>query len=91
MSSLRCACDLYLPNANETWVGEREADYVMSGMYGVYYDVLKGKLGQMVAITMHKLSVRGNLANLLRYNGAINRFVELIRGLDIEFEGEAAG
>jgi hypothetical protein len=57
---------LYLPDAKETWVGEREADYIMSGPYGVYYDVLRGKLG------------------------AINRFVELMRGMDIELEGDAA-
>lgn len=86
----RRACGLYLPVANETWVGEREAGYVMSGTYGVYYQVLQGKLGATMVITTRKLSVRGNLANLLRYNGAINRFVELMRGLDVEFEGEAA-
>ena len=38
----------------------------MSGPYGVYYDVLRGKLG------------------------AINRFVELMQGMDIELEGNAA-
>ncbi len=85
----RRACGLYLPDAKTTWMGEREADYLMSGPYGVYYDVLKGKLGATVAIATRKLRVRGNLANLLRYTGAINRFVELMQGLDIELEGNA--
>jgi putative sterol carrier protein len=87
----RRACGVHLPDAQETWVGEREeSDYVMSGTYGVYYDVLKGKLGATMAIATRKLRVRGNLANLLRYTGAINRFVELMQGLEIEIEGDAA-
>jgi putative sterol carrier protein len=51
--------------------------------------VLKGKLGATVAIATRKLRVRGNLANLLRYTGAINRFVELMQDLAIELMGEA--
>lgn len=87
----RRACGIQLPAAQETWVGERDnADDVMSGPYGVYYSVLKGKLGAMVAIATRKLRVRGNLANRLRYTGAINRFVELMQGLDTELEGDAA-
>ncbi len=44
----------------------------------------------MVAIATRKLHVKSNLANLLRYNGAINRFVELMQRMDIELEGDAA-
>ncbi len=44
----------------------------------------------MVAIASRKLHVKGNLANLLRYNGAINRFIALMQGMEIELEGDAA-
>lgn len=54
------------------------------------YDVLKGKLGAMVAIATCKLHTKGNLANLLRYNNAIDLFVELMQGMDIELAGDAA-
>ncbi len=41
-----------------------------------------------MAIATNKM--HGNLAHLLHYTGAMNRFVELMQGLDIEFEGDAA-
>ncbi len=62
----------------------------MSGPCGVYYDVLKGKLNATVATAICKLRAKGNLANLLCNNGVINRFVELIQGMDIELVDDAA-
>ncbi len=87
----RRACGLHLPDANALWDGERDVvDYTMVGTYGVYYRVLKGELGATIAIATRRLRVRGNLPKLLKYTGAINRFVEVMQKLDIEFEGDAA-
>jgi 4-hydroxymandelate oxidase len=51
---------------------------------------LRGRLGAKGAIATRKLHVKGNLANVLRYNDAINRFIELMQGMDMAFEGDAA-
>jgi len=62
----------------------------MSGKYGVYVDVLTGKIGATKAITMRKLKVKGNLANLLKHKRAIDRYVEVLGEVTAEFEGDYA-
>jgi putative sterol carrier protein len=52
--------------------------------------VLRGKLGATMAIATRKVHVHGKLANLLRYTKVIKRIVELMLGLYIEFESDAA-
>lgn len=80
-----------LPQCDETWEGMRDdANYSMSGKYGVYVQVLKGEIGATKAITMRKLKVKGNLANLLKYKRAIDRYVEVLGEVDSEFEGDYA-
>lgn len=80
-----------LPGCDETWEGIRDdANYIMSGKYGVYVDVLKGEIGATKAITLRKLKVKGNLANLLKYKRAIDRYVEVLGEVESEFEGDYA-
>jgi len=80
-----------LPECDETWEGIRDdVNYSMSGKYGVYVDVLSGKLGATKAITLRKLKVKGNLANLLKFKRAIDRYVEVLGEVDTEFEGDYA-
>lgn len=80
-----------LPECDETWEGLRDdANYSMSGKYGVYLDVLSGKIGATKAITLRKLKVKGNLANLLKYKRAIDRYVEVLGEVPAEYEGDYA-
>jgi len=80
-----------LPECDETWEGVRDdVDFTMSGRYGVYVDVLTGKIGATRAIAMRKLKVKGNLANLLKFKRAIDRYVEVLGEVDSEFEGDYA-
>lgn len=80
---------IVLPTCDETWEGMRDdANYTMSGRYGVYVDVLTGKIGATRAIAMRKLKVKGNLANLLKYKRAIDRYVEVLGEVESEFEGD---
>jgi putative sterol carrier protein len=80
-----------LPECDETWEGIRDdANYTMSGKYGVYVDVLKGNMGATKAIAMRKLKVKGNLANLLKFKRAIDRYVEVLGEVPSEFEGDYA-
>ncbi len=85
----RRALGIKLPQCDETWEGVRQGvDYTMSGPYGIYYEVLQGRMGTTKAITMRKLRVKGNLARLLKYKRAIDRYVELLGEVDAEFDGD---
>ena len=44
----------------EVWEGERPTDFVLSAPYGVWVDILIGKLGASRAFVMRKLKVRGD-------------------------------
>ena len=80
-----------LPECDETWQGIRDdANYTMSGKYGIYVDVLKGDIGATRAIATRKLKVKGNLGNLLKFKRAIDRYVEVLGEVPSEFEGDYA-
>lgn len=82
---------LTLPDCDEVWEGLRaDADYVMTGSYKVLHGIVTGKQGAVMAITTRKVKVKGNLAKLLKFTGATNRFVELLGEIDCEFEGDFA-
>jgi len=83
------ACGVNLPQCDKIWAGiQPNTDYVMSGPYETFHKILKGKMGAVMAITTRKVKVQGNLAKLLKFTGAINRFVELLGQVDSEFEGD---
>ena len=80
-----------LPECDETWQGIRDdANYTMSGKYGVYVDVLQGNIGATRAIATRKLKVKGNLGNLLKFKRAIDRYVEVLGEVPSGFEGDYA-
>ncbi len=83
------ACGLKLPQCDETWEGIRaDSDFVMTAPYDVFYQIMTGKMGATWAITTRKAKVKGNLAKLLKYTGAINRYVEVLGQVKADFEGE---
>jgi putative sterol carrier protein len=80
-----------LPDCSETWEGIRkDANYTMSGKYGVYHSILEGDIGATRAITLRKLRVKGNLANLLKFKKAIDRYVEVLGEVPSDYEGDYA-
>ncbi|MFC1889957.1 SCP2 sterol-binding domain-containing protein [Thermodesulfobacteriota bacterium] len=83
------SCGLNLPECDETWEEERPGtDYVMTGPYETFHSILTGKTGAVMAITTRKVKIKGNLAKLLKFTGAINRFVEILGEVGSEFEGD---
>ncbi len=85
------ACGLKLPQCDETWEGVRpDSDFVMTASYDVFHKIMTGQIGATWAITTRKAKVKGNMAKLLRYTGAINRYVEVLGQVDTEFEGKYA-
>ncbi len=64
--------------------------YTMTTSYEVMHDVLTGKTNAVMALTMRKVFVAGDLMRLLRFTGAINRVVELMQRIPAQAEGTLA-
>ncbi|HHS97341.1 MAG TPA: hypothetical protein ENK08_05500 [Chloroflexi bacterium] len=75
---------------DEIWLGERPTDFTLSAPYGVWVDILRGKMGPTKAIASRKLRTRGPFLQLLQGANRIIRWVEILRSIPTEFEGEYA-
>ena len=74
----------------EVWIGERETDFVLQAPYGVWVQILTGKLDPNKAMMMRKMKVKGNLLQLLKTADATIRWLQVLQTLPTEFEGEYA-
>jgi len=72
----------------DIWLGERKTDFVISGKYCVWVDILTGKMGVTRAFLMRKLKVRGNLMKILKMSKATERWLDVLRTIPTEFHGE---
>jgi len=75
---------------NEAWLGQRPTQFTLSAPYGVWVDILRGKMGPTKAITMRKLKTQGPFLQLLQGGARIVRWVEILRTIPTEFEGTYA-
>jgi len=71
----------------EVWRGERPTDFTLSAPYGVWVDILRGKMGPTKAIASRKLRTQGPFLQLLQGANRIIRWVEVLRTIPTEFEG----
>lgn len=74
----------------EVWTGQRKTTFVLSAPYGVWVNILEGKLGPIAAMTTRRLKIRGNILRLLAGSDSTLRMVELLRTIPTEFEGDYA-
>jgi len=65
-------------------------DYTLSGPYGIFIDILNGKIGATKAMVTRKLRLKGNMTNLLKYKRAIDLFVSALGDVETDFEGDYA-
>jgi hypothetical protein len=72
---------------NQVWIGQRPTLFTLSGPYSVWVDILRGKMGATKAITMRKLRTQGPFLQLLQGANRIIRWVEILRTIPTEFEG----
>jgi len=72
----------------EVFPTEREATFHLSAPYGIWVDILTGKLGANKALMTRKLKVKGNFMKLLKYSDGVLRWVEILRTVPTEFEGQ---
>ncbi len=75
---------------NEVWLGQRPTQFTLSAPYGVWVDILRGKIGATKAITMRKLKTQGPFLQLLQGANRILRWVEILRTIPTEFAGNYA-
>jgi len=75
---------------NQAWLGQRPTHFTLSAPYGVWVDILRGKMGPTKAITMRKLKTQGPFLQLLQGGARIVRWVEILRTIPTEFEGTYA-
>jgi hypothetical protein len=75
---------------DQVWLGQRPTQFTLSAPYGVWVDILRGKMGATKAITMRKLRTQGPFLQLLQGANRILRWVEILRTIPTEFEGSYA-
>ena len=75
---------------NQVWEGLRATQFTLSAPYGVWVDILRGKMGATKAITMRKLRTQGPFLQLLQGANRIIWWVEILRTIPTEFEGKYA-
>jgi putative sterol carrier protein len=72
----------------EVFPAEREATFCISAPYGIWVDILAGKLGANKVLMTRKLKVNGDLMKLLKYSDGVLRWVEILKTIPTEFEGQ---
>ena len=72
----------------EVFPTEREATFRIAAPYGTWIEILTGKLGANKAIMTRKLKVKGNFMKLMKYSEGVLRWVEILKTVPTEFEGQ---
>jgi len=75
---------------NDVWLGQRPTQFTLSAPYGVWVDILRGKIGATMAIASRRLRTQGPFLQLLQGGSRIVRWVEILRTIPTEFEGAYA-
>jgi putative sterol carrier protein len=75
---------------NEVWVGKRPTKFQLTAPYGLWVDILRGELAPTKAVAMRRLRVKGPFLQLLSEADRMSRWVEILRTIATEFEGEYA-
>lgn len=72
----------------EKWIGEKPTSFILTAPYGVYVDILTGKLNVNRAFISRKLKVKGSIPRLLKTARATERLVDVLATIPTEFAGE---
>jgi len=75
---------------DQVWLGQRPTEFTLSAPYGVWVDILRGKMGPTKAIASRKLKTQGPFLQLLQGGQRIIRWVEILRTVPTEFDGQYA-
>lgn len=79
-----------LPQATEYWMDERPVTFTFVAPYSAYVDIMTGKLDAVRAMIKGTLKVKGPMPKILRYVKGTNLWIETLRTIPTEFEGDFA-
>ena len=74
----------------DIWEGAKPTLFTLSAPYGIWVDILRGKLGATKALTMRMLRVQGPFLQLLKGANRVLRWVEILCTIPTEFGGDYA-
>ena len=72
----------------EFYPTEKEATFKISAPYGTWVEILRGTLGANKALMTRRLKVKGNFMKLLKYSDGVLRWIEILKTIPTEFEGQ---
>ncbi|WP_297216952.1 SCP2 sterol-binding domain-containing protein [Thermoplasma sp.] len=73
---------------SDIWKGERATDFVISGKYQIWVDLLTGKQSVTSAFISRKLNIRGEFSRILKMAGSTEYWLTLLRKIPTEFQGK---
>jgi putative sterol carrier protein len=65
---------------------EKEAVFVITGLYGTYLDIMKGNLSLAMAILKNRLKLKGSKIEALKLIKPIDTVIDSLRKITNEFE-----
>lgn len=65
--------------------GEAECDYIVSGEYPVWQEIVEGKQDPLQAIMVKKLVFEGNMQTIMKYIKAVNLLMEAVKRVPTKF------
>lgn len=75
------------PQIDEVWIGQvREGcDYTIRVSYPVLKELLTGNLSPTMALMQKKIKIEGNMSKVMKYVGAVNRMIDLMKTVPTEW------
>lgn len=75
------------PQMTEIWKGERRpgCEYTITAKYPIFKDLLTGKLSPTMALMQRKIQLEGNMTKIMKYVGATNRLIEVLKTVPTEW------
>jgi putative sterol carrier protein len=72
-------------NTNDTFT-EKEAVFVITGLYGTYKDIIKGNMSLSMALLKNRLKLKGSRIEALKLIKPIDVVIDSLRKITDEFE-----
>ncbi len=75
------------PQIDEVWIGQRRegCDYTINVTYPILKDLLAGNLSATMALMQKKIKIEGNMSKVMKYVGAVNRMIDLMKTVPSEW------
>jgi putative sterol carrier protein len=72
---------------DEIWLCEKNTDFVISGKYGVWVDLIIGKQSVTSAFLSRKLRISGEFSKILKLASPTEYWLKILRKIPTEFHG----